>query len=358
MCGDLMPIIRKPVKISPQKRVVSLLRPFRPIMLSLVLFLGLAHSTAHAQLIGSVSVSTSYSDNAFQLSEYDLSRYQDNNNLLSFVKTTDDLTIGTKVELAYPLHYRWWKITPSVIGNISQNVSNTEKYRRDAAFKVRVDRYYWNASLQYAHHPHIYFRDFNDNDGSDKLENYSYSRDLYRADLTLEPLKNTSFKTNYRLENFRYNEFFAEADGKATQGGLSVVYRFPVFTMDAGYDYRTFDNENLVDNDDASYNANIYHGKLTIPKMPVSQEGKILWQPSLALNYQQRYYQGDGSWYGGRADYTYTMNAAFQWFFAANLNLSLDYSHIFRNVESDSESVLRLKEYGENRFGAVIKYKF
>ena len=354
----MIPTKRKPPKPSPKPRAVSLLRPFRPILLSLVLFLGLAHSSAHAQLTGSVSVSTSYSDNVFTLSDYDLSRFDDDHSLLSFVKTTDDLTLGTKVELAYPLHYRWWKITPSVTGTISQNVSNTTKYRRDAAIKLRVDRYYWNLSAQFAHHPHIYFRDFTDTDGSYKLENYSYSRDIYRADLAIKPFKNTTLKANYRIEEFRYNEFFTEADGKATQTGLAVAYRFPALTLDAGYDYRTFDNENLVNTKDGSYDANIYHGKLTLPKMPISDDGKIMWQPSLALNYQQRYYQGDGSWYGGRADYLYTMKAGFQWYFSSQLNLSLDYSHIFRNVESNNEDVLRLKEYGENRFGAVINYKF
>jgi hypothetical protein len=312
----------------------------------------------HAQIAGSVTLNADYSDNAFQLSEYDLSRYQNNHHLLSFVETTDDIALGTRIELGYPLHYRWWKITPSVIGNISQNLSNTDKYRRDATFKLQVDRYYWNFSAQYAHHPHIYFRDFNDNDGTDELQNYSYSRDIYRSDIAIKPLRHTTLKANYRREDFRYNEFFTEADGTATQGGFGANHRFPAFTVDAGYDFRTFDNENLVDDDDASYDANIYHAKITLPKMPVSDKGSIYWQPSLGINYQQRFYQGDGSWYGARADYLYNMTAGFMWIFSPKINLSLDYSHVFRSVESDNEVVLRLKEYSENRFGAALKYKF
>lgn len=339
-------------------RIICRLRLFRPILLTLFIFLGLAGSVLNAQMSGSVALSASYSDNAFQLSEYDLSRYQDNHELLSFVKTTDDMTLGTRIELAYPLQYRWWKITPSVIGNINQNVSNTEKYRRDATVKLRVDRYYWNLSAQYAYHPHIYFRDFNDSDGSDELQNYSYSRNLYRADLAVKPLRTTTLKANFRIEDFSYNQFFTEADGTAYQGGLGVSHRFSTFTIDTGYDYRTFDNQNLIDNDDASYDANIYHGKITMPRMPVSEDGNTFWQPSLGLNYQQRFYQGSGSWYGGRADYLYTMNAGFLWIFSPKINLSLDYSHISKSVESDNASVLRLKEYGENRFSAALNYKF
>lgn len=348
----------KRIKPSPPYWGLRRIRLFRPILLTLFLFLLGTSSELQAQIFGSVSLTAGYSDNAFQLSEYDLSRYDGNHNLLSFVETTDDMTLGTRIELAYPLHYRWWKITPSVIGNINQNLSNTDKYRRDATVKLQVDRYYWSLSAQYAYHPHIYFRDFSDGDGTDELQNYSYSRDIYRTDISIRPLRSTSLKANYRQEDFRYNEFFTEADGTAFQGGLGINQRFPAFTIDAGYDYRAYDNENLVDDDDASYDANIYHAKITLPQMPISDTNSIHLQPSLALNYQQRYYQGDGSWYGGRADYLYTMTAGFMWTFSPKINLSLDYSHIFRSVESDNADVLRLKEYSENRFGAALKYKF
>ena len=45
-------------------------------------------------------------------------------------------------------------------------------------------------------------------------------------------------------------------------------------------------------------------------------------------------------------------------FFSPKMNLSLDYSHYFRNVETDNETVQRLKEYSENRLSAVLSYKF
>lgn len=339
-------------------RVAWRVRLFRPILLIMFLLLCLGNGALYAQLMGSLSVSTKYSDNAFQLSDYDLNRWDADHHLLSFAETTDDVSIASSLELVYPINYRWWKISPSLKFDLNRNISNTEKYRNDIAAKLRVDRYYWYASAQYAYQPHIYFRDFSDNDGTDDLQNYTYSRDIYRADLGIKPLKNTSLKANIRKEVFSYNEYFTEADGDAIQGGVGIYHRFPMFSVDAGYDYRTFNNENLVDSDDASYDANIYHAKLTIPKMPISEQGKAMWQPSLSLNYQQRYYQGGGSWYGGRADYLYTMNAGFLWSLSSKIDLSLDYSHIFRSVESDNDDVLLLKEYGENRFGAELKYSF
>jgi len=330
----------------------------RPIILSLLLIICFGKAHLQAQITGSVSAGIGYSDNVFQLSESDLERFDHSAPALAFVKTTDDLTLKTKCEFAYPLHYRWWKITPGVSGTFAQNISNSDKYRPDLAFRLRVDRYYWNLAAQYAHSPHIYYRDFTDSDGSGALENYSYSRNTYRLDAAWKPLRRTSLKAGLRWEDYYYNEYFTEADGSALTGGLSLSHRFPVFTLDAGYDYRKFDNDNRVDNDDASYESNIYKGRISLPRMPLNDKGKTTWQPSLALNYEQRYYQGGGSWYGGRADYTYTLAAGADVFLSPRWNFALDYTHIFRNVESNNETLIRLKEYSENRLGAELKYKF
>lgn len=330
----------------------------RPIILSLLLFICLGKANLQAQLTGNVSLGASYSDNVFQLSDSDLLRFDQDSPSLGFAKTSDDLSLSTRLELGYPLRYRWWKLTPELVAVYSQNLSNTDKYRTDAAFRLRIDRYYWNALLQYAHNPHIYYRDFTDSDGSEALENYSYSRNTYRLDAALKPLKKTTLKASIRLEDYYYNEFFTEADGSAVTGGMAINHRFPAFTLEAGYDFRDFSNDNKVDEDDSSYQSNIYKGRLTLPRMPLNDNGKTLWQPALGLNYEQRYYQGGGSWYGGRADYTYTLAAGFDLFFSPRWNLSLDYTHIFRNVESNNESLIRLKEYSENRIGTTLKYKF
>lgn len=331
---------------------------FRPIILTLILVLLLGRGNLQAQLTGSVKLTAGYSDNVFQLSEYDLGRFEDNHANLDFADTTDDLTLGTSIELAYPMLYRWWKFTPSVVGTISQNVSNTDKYRRDGALRLRVDRYYWNATAQVAYNPYIYYRDFKDSDASGTLEKYSYSRNTYRTDVAIMPTRKATVKANFRYEDYFYNEYFTEADGSAITGGIGMNYRLPAFTIDFGYDYRDYQNENLVDSDDSSYQSNIYKGSLVLPRMLLNNEGYTAWQPSLGLNYEQRFYQGEGSWYGGRADYTYTMKAGFEVFLSPKLNISLDYSHLFRNVESDNAELIKLKEYGENRISTALKYKF
>jgi len=345
-----------PTTINP--RPIRRKGSIRPIILSLLLVLTFGKGKLDAQVTGSISLGAVYFDNVFQLSEYDLDRFNDDHDNLSFAETSDDLNLSTKIDLGYPLNYRWWKFTPSIQAVYSQNVSNTDKYRTDAALRLRIDRYYWNALLQYGYNPHIYYRDFTDGDGSGDLENYSYSRNTYRLDLAVKALKKSTLKTNIRFEDYYYNEFFTEADGSALTGGAAIQHHFPAFTLEAGYDYREFTNDNQVDNDDASYQSNIYKAGLLLPRMPLNEKGKTLWQPQLGLNYEQRYYQGGGSWYGGRADYSYTLAAGFDLIFNPQLNLSLDYTHIFRNVESNNESLIRLKEYSENRLGLSARYKF
>ena len=344
----------KTVKKSKIRRKNSI----RPIILLLTFFLFFGFSQVEAQINGSVKIGAVYSDNVFHLSEYDIDRFDDHHPNLNFVDTIDDLTLNTRIELKYPLSYRWWKFTPSVSGNFSQNISNEDKYRTDWTLKFKVDRYYWNCSVQYTSNPYIYFRHFVDTDGTGELEKYSYSRDTYRGDLAVKPLPKTTVKTNLRYELYRYNKYFTEADGKAITGEAGVSYKFPFFTVEGSYGYRDFSCDKRIANKDCSYQSNIYKGALTLPKMPLSEKGKTLIQPSFALNYEQRFYQGSGSWYGGRADYTYSLMAGMELFFSPKMNLSLDYSHYFRNVETDNETVQRLKEYSENRLSAVLSYKF
>lgn len=337
-------------------------KKLRPIILliSLVLFWGV--SSLSAQFEGSVSLGTRYSDNVFQLSENDLDDFNADEPDMDFVKTSDDLTLMTNVDLGYSFYYKWWKITPSVSATVTQNVSNKEKYRRDGLVRLRLDRYYWNFTALYGYYPRTYLRDYVDTDGTDELEQFSYARDLYRADLNLRPFKNSSLRLHARHEIYRYNEYFTEFDSKATTYGIGWRQNFPYFGLEAGYNYRVLDNENNVTEplDDSSYESNEYSGLILLKKMPLddSKPKGVTWQPSLELSYEERFFQGMNEWYGGRTDQIYTTRASINIELSKAWNINLDYSHDFRNIDSPNSAVRRAKEYGENRLGAFVKYEF
>jgi hypothetical protein len=334
-------------------------RNFVPIILSLLLTLIFVPGRLSAQIEAAVTMQTAYSDNVFQLSEYDLDRFNDDHPNLDYVNTTDDLNLSARFDLAYPIRYKWYKFTPSLTGTLSQCVSNPEKYRRDGLFRLRVDRYYWNATVLYGYYPHLYVREYVDTDGSGELEPYSYQKNLYRGDVQVKPVKHATLKLNARYEQLFYNQYFTQYDGNAVTYGLGLRYSFPLFVLDADYRFRTFDNVNAGDRD-ASYESNQYLGSLRLKPMPLSDKHSkgAAWYPTLSLGLEQRYFQSDDSWYGGRADYVYTTTGELDFVLDRHWNIKLDYTHTFRNVESPVSEVRRLREYSENSLSAAVKYSF
>ncbi|MCB5270285.1 MAG: porin family protein [Candidatus Cloacimonetes bacterium] len=342
-------------------RALGRRRNFRPIILCIAFFLiGLVH--AHAQIETAIGLAVEYTDNVFQLSDYDLARWKNDNPKLDFVETTDDLQLALRIDLSYPIHYRWWTFTPSVTGKISQNLSNTEKERHDALLRMRVDRHYWSLTALYGYYPYIYYRDFTDSDGTGENEKYSYERNLYRAELVVRPLKKLTTFGNVRYENMYYNQYFTEADGSRLTTELGARYSFPSFSLQGSYSYRSLDNTGYkdLDADDGSYDSNMYRGVLRLRPMPFSGEStkKQSWHPYLELAKEDRYYQGNSAWYGGRTYHIYNTKAGLEIKLHPDWKLSLDYLHNFRNVESPSASVLRLKEFSENRLCAAVNYRF
>ncbi|HQO68365.1 MAG TPA: hypothetical protein PLU06_06195, partial [Candidatus Syntrophosphaera sp.] len=80
--------------------------------------------------------------------------------------------------------------------------------------------------------------------------------------------------------------------------------------------------------------------------------------PELTLSYEERFFQSQDPWYGGRADFIYNTSAALNFDFGPSWNIKLDYSHAYRNVESPVEEVCRAREYSENKVSATVKYSF
>lgn len=342
---------KKPVQ-RPTRNIV-------PIIMSLTLFMVFCLAPLKAQMDIGISLQGTYSDNVFQISEYDFERFSDHHPNLDYVDTTDDLALTARFDLAYPIHYQWWKFTPSVTGRISQNVSNPDKKRQDALLRFRVDRYYWNFTALYGYYPNIYIRSYIDSDGSGELEKYSYEKNLWRGDLNLKPIKGANIRLHGRYEQYFYNQYWTEYDSDAITTGLELRYWFPAFSLSGSYYYRVLDNHNH-DAEDASYESNIYGGSIRLKSMPLSEKKPdgVTFYPSFGMTFEERFFQSGDDWYGGRVYDIYGTDAALNFEIDDHWNLKLDYSHTFRNVESPVAAVRRLREYDENRFSATVKYEF
>ncbi len=330
-----------------------------PIIMGLALFLLLLPKPLAAQLDIGVSLGTSYSDNVFQLSDYDLDRWDHSHPNLDYVDTTDDLALNARFDLALPVRYQWWKFTPSVTANLRQNFSNPDKQSENALFRMRVDRYYWNLTALYGYYPENYVRSYVDSDGTGELEKYSYARNLYRGDLNLKPFDHATLQLHGRYEQYFYNQFWTEFDANATTLGLGARYAFPAFSLGANYRYRIYDNYRH-DAEDGSYESNRYSGNIRLKSTPLNDDNpdSPTFYPELTLAYEERFFQSSDPWYGGRADFIYNTSAALNFDFGPRWNIKLDYSHAYRNVESPVEEVRRAREYSENKVSATVKYSF
>jgi hypothetical protein len=170
---------------------------FHPIIM--VFLMLLIASQLMAQVSGTVEVGAVYTDNAFQLSDYDLERNENNHADLKFVDSADDVVLNTKLTGFYKTHWRWWQIQPSLQINAYQHILNTDKQRFEALAGIKVSRKYGELGLSYGYYPENYIRYYKDTDGSGEQEKYSYEKNLYRAELKVKPLSKTTLSLDYIL---------------------------------------------------------------------------------------------------------------------------------------------------------------
>ncbi len=349
---------------SGTKRKPSICKPksFRPIILTLLFILMNGSVLLSGQFNATIGMGLTYTDNAFQLSSYDLQRNEDGHPDLDFVESADDVILSMRFNGSYDTHWRWWKIQPTLQLNGSQYVLNTSRQRVSALVGVKISRRLGELGLYYGYYPDVYIRNYTDSDGTGESERYSYDRDHYRADLRIRPVKTGTAFLQYRKDVYYYNQYFTEFDGDIDTWILGWQQNFPTFYLDASYSYRVYETDKSASFDnpeDASYESNVYDFGIMLKKMNLdSRYPSIQWRPELDLRFEERYYQGGDNWHRNRIDNINTTTARLHFYPGVKWNLSLDYSHIFRNVDAAYSSVRKYKEYSENRFGLNAGYRF
>ncbi len=337
-------------------------KPFQPIIMITAFFIMWLAIPLTAQMSTSVELGSTYTDNAFQLSEYDINRFETDNPELKFIKASDDVIINAKIFGAYDMQWHWWQIQPSLQVNGARNILNPDKQKIDVTTGLKISRKLGEFGIFYGYYPNVYLRDYIDTGGTNQLQAFEYAKNQYKANLKLKPFKKSTASLEFKREDYFYNKYFTEFDGAVDTWSLGWQQSLPTFYLDAEYAYRVYetDSGSIINNsEDASYESNVYSFGLLMKKMPVdSQYPELLWRPELKLGYEQRYFQGSDSWHAGRTDIINNTDASLQFYFGENWNFNLDYSHIFRNVDAVSSSVRKYKEYSENRYGISARYQF
>lgn len=337
-------------------------KPFQPIIMIITMLTLLFVLPLSAQLSTSVTIGAEYTDNAFQLSEYDIQRYEEANQDMKFMEASDDVILKSRLSLGYEKQLGWWTLVPVFQGNIARNILNSDKQKLDMTTGFRLSRRLGELGVYYGYYPNVYLRDYVDSDGTDRLEPFEYAKNQYKADIKIKPFKKTTALLEFKREDFFYNKYFTEFDGTTDSWKLGFNQSFSTFYFDAAYTYKVFDTDSeaaISNSEDSSYESNVYTIGVLIKKMPVdTQYPEVMWRPELSLGFEQRYFQGSDSWHAGRTDNINNTDATLQFYFGENWNINLDYSHIFRNVDAMNSSVRKYKEYTENKYGLSVRYQF
>jgi hypothetical protein len=303
-----------------------------------------------------------YDGNVFQLSDYDLQRFDNGEGNLQFIKTTDDMIWQTSARAENSFKLNNIGVTPSfkVAGYLYGSNTDKSNYSVLGNVALRLQKNILNLSAGY--YPDNYLRQYADNDGTGGYEKFAYDKNLFKADLTLPVIDKNRLYLYAKLEQYYYNEFFTEFDGNATTYGLGWKYSGKMTAVDAAYFYRNFDNDatsETVDAGDAAYESNIYDISVSWRHIrPLIGLRYVPIVPTLSLNLEDRYYQGVESLHSGRHDSIYNVGISTTASMTKNLDIRLDFSRTLRNVSSNSLSAARYKEYTENTFLIGFGYKW
>lgn len=302
-----------------------------------------------------------YTDNAFQLSDHDLDRFDDDNSALSYIETSDDFILKPYLKAMYDTKWAGLQISPSMKGQWQQYCSNTDKSKYYLLSSIDFSKKQWDLNLTYGYYPNNYLRQYKDTDGTGSLEKYEYDKNLYKAEVGYSPITKIKLMGYYKYEQYYYNEYWKEYDGDATTIGAGVRFSLPAWYLTGWYYYRDLTTDGTPSSSaeeassDASYESNLYSFTLQAKKIYLNKKQAI--RPTFSFDIDQRYYQGNDSFHAGREDMTYTLGAGVTYYVTRNLDISLDYSHLFRNVSSDNSTVALYKEYTENQITVGANYQ-
>ncbi len=311
-----------------------------------------------------------YSDNVFQLSDYDKDRFDDGDTKFDYIESRDDFIMRPELNFGYKYDGKGFTLEPSVSGTYNYYYQNTDKSNYSALVKLISDipltkDFRLTLAAYYGYYPDNWLRDYLD-DETDRYQKFEYDKNLYKFAPYLKMWRKLYVMPYFKYEEYFHNEYFTEYDGDATTMGLGFKYTFSTFYFQAYYHFRNYECDGdagiAVDADDAgdaSYESNIYYIEFENKKVAISRHRYI--RPFFSLMYEERYYQTEkyDKFHSGREDVKYTIKFGSDFYLFDDVEFKLTYTHIFRDAESDNyEDIGKYKEYQEDRFTLGVQYNF
>jgi len=319
-----------------------------------------------------------YNNNAFNLSDSELDQFDDGHTDFNYIESSDDLVTTNSARLRYT--YEKKRVSYAISSRLGYNhyFNNNDKNSVSSYSALAYRSRKIDLNLGFGYYPDNYLRKYEDHDGTGELEEYSYDKTLYKFDGNYRLSRKNYLNYYAKYEQYFYNEYFTEQDGDAMTFGLGWRHSFPTFYLDLMYYYRLMETDNHIDNAsgisdwesmkdyrDASYDANIFSIKFTNKRVRLTK--KIELRPYISYTIEKRYYITDlpvshpqaGSIdpiHSTREDSKYNLDLGVFFYLTKKLNISLDYTHIYRKVSSDYKPLADLKDYVKDSISVTFSY--
>ncbi len=314
------------------------------------------------------SLETTYSNNAFNLSDKDLESHEDGDEDLSFVDTSDDMMLKPSIDVKYKFELGKRKhLRLSSKLNYIAYTNNTDKSKYSSLSYVEYRNDKLTLKGIYAFYADNYSRQYKDRDGTDEYEEFAYDKDQFKLSAKYRIFKKDWVDVYGSYEMYRHNKYWVEQDGDAMEIGVGWKHSFKTFYLDGGYAYRKFDCDNGISDSsldsyytDTTYESNIFNVGLKNKKVRIMKKKYI--RPFIKYKVEYRYYQSDNvldDIHAGRDDVKNDFRLGSDLILSDNWMIVFTYRHQYRKVKSSVNSGLSdSKNYLTDEFSLELQYEF
>ncbi len=323
----------------------------------------------YAESSVSVNYNLSYTNNAFNLSDEDLDRFEDNK-AFSYVESSDDLVQSLNLRGTHTIRSRNYRFTPAL--SLTQNtyVSNGDKSNLNVLTGFNARIYSGYVDFRYGWYPQNYTQKYKDQDGSLNYEKFEYEKNLYKMTVKYPVLKKLDAELYGKYEDYYHNEFFTEYDGNALTSGIGFFSQFQPGVLSLYYYYRQFDNQSdnsaaqhIIDTQkDCSFDSDIYEIKYQFPRL-YTRTDFVDYTPYAGIRIENTVYLSEHTIlsdpiHASRKDDKIKLNIGTEIHVLKNLNFKLDVIKEIRKVNSEYENLEYSKNYDKVQVSAGVNWQF
>ena len=319
-----------------------------------------------------------YSDNVFELSDKDLTKFENGLPEFDYINTSDDFINAISLRTNLEKKIGGLRLRLLIKPKYSYYLSNNDK--SSFSFLTGLLSSYDNYDLNfyYGYYPDNYLKNYEDRDGSQELEKYDYKKNLFKVTANRKFWKKNYALLYSKFENYFYNKYFTEYDASAYTLGIGYKRIFDTFYLKLFYYYRNLETDNHINNAaaisdlsqyegyrDASYESNSYSIELKNKKIDLSDNLEL--RPIISYRFTQKFYVTDlpieyqddniDQIHSTRVDETYYLKINFIFYLNDKTEIGLNYDHEYRSTSSDYSSLSDIKDFTQDSIGISYNYR-